>query len=158
MQNDVVEIIFLGRKKDRREARTANRAIEAKRNQKVHWIRSSSPAIHHFRVGAQREENEISSESNISHQRFWGFRLSHFRSSSPQSSFHGYHAVSSISLFFFFSTLNSSDSPSNRSNLAWFCNRDECFEFSLEEYGIKDHKASGSIVHYLDDKGIYQVL
>ncbi|XP_022989457.1 uncharacterized protein LOC111486509 isoform X1 [Cucurbita maxima] len=35
--------------------------------------------------------------------------------------------------------------------------RDECFEFSLEEYGIKYHKASGSVIHYLDDKGIYLV-
>lgn len=34
---------------------------------------------------------------------------------------------------------------------------DECFEFSLEDYAIKDQKASGSIVHYLDDKGIFQV-
>ncbi|XP_038886868.1 uncharacterized protein LOC120077082 [Benincasa hispida] len=34
---------------------------------------------------------------------------------------------------------------------------DECFEFSLEDYAIKDQKASGTIVHYLDDKGIYQV-
>ncbi|KGN43390.1 uncharacterized protein LOC101217042 [Cucumis sativus] len=34
---------------------------------------------------------------------------------------------------------------------------DECFEFSLEDYAIKDQKASGNIVHYLDDKGIYQV-
>ncbi|KAL4037022.1 hypothetical protein IC575_000605 [Cucumis melo] len=34
---------------------------------------------------------------------------------------------------------------------------DEIFEFSLEDYAIKDQKASGNIVHYLDDKGIYQV-
>ncbi|KAG6572206.1 hypothetical protein SDJN03_28934, partial [Cucurbita argyrosperma subsp. sororia] len=34
---------------------------------------------------------------------------------------------------------------------------DEDFEFSLEEYAMKDQKASGTVVHYLDDKGIYQV-
>ncbi|KAJ7964662.1 MLP3.9 protein [Quillaja saponaria] len=34
---------------------------------------------------------------------------------------------------------------------------EDSFELSLEGYGIRDHKASGNIVHYVDDKGCYQV-
>lgn len=35
--------------------------------------------------------------------------------------------------------------------------RDESFELSLEHYGIKDHKASGNILHFIDDDDIYRV-
>ncbi|KAF8414291.1 hypothetical protein HHK36_002293 [Tetracentron sinense] len=31
------------------------------------------------------------------------------------------------------------------------------FDLSLEKYGIKDRKASGDIVHFVDDQGLYQV-
>ncbi|KAJ0051401.1 hypothetical protein Pint_01804 [Pistacia integerrima] len=34
---------------------------------------------------------------------------------------------------------------------------DESFELSLEHYGIKEKKARGELVHFLDDKGNYQV-
>lgn len=34
---------------------------------------------------------------------------------------------------------------------------EESFELSLARYGIKDRKASGSIVHFVDEQGIYQV-
>ncbi|XP_059661292.1 uncharacterized protein LOC132307516 [Cornus florida] len=35
---------------------------------------------------------------------------------------------------------------------------EESFELSLQErYGIKDHKASGNIVHFVDEKGLYEV-
>ncbi|XP_021890030.1 uncharacterized protein LOC110808741 [Carica papaya] len=35
--------------------------------------------------------------------------------------------------------------------------QDESFELSLEHYGIKDHKASGNILHFIDDDDIYRV-
>ncbi|KAE9605149.1 hypothetical protein Lal_00043318 [Lupinus albus] len=38
-----------------------------------------------------------------------------------------------------------------------FTRRDDIFDFSLEGYGIKNHKASGNVFHYVDDQGIYQV-
>ncbi|KAJ0112146.1 hypothetical protein Patl1_01793 [Pistacia atlantica] len=34
---------------------------------------------------------------------------------------------------------------------------DESFELSLEHYGIKEKKAGGELVHFLDDRGNYQV-
>ncbi|XP_057961296.1 uncharacterized protein LOC131153182 [Malania oleifera] len=34
---------------------------------------------------------------------------------------------------------------------------EESFELSLERYGVKDLKASGSIIHFVDDGGAYQV-
>ncbi|KAK7258973.1 hypothetical protein RIF29_24566 [Crotalaria pallida] len=34
---------------------------------------------------------------------------------------------------------------------------DDIFELSLEGYGIKNHKASGHVFHYVDHHGIYQV-
>ncbi|XP_004488290.1 uncharacterized protein [Cicer arietinum] len=34
---------------------------------------------------------------------------------------------------------------------------EESFELSLEDYGIKDHKASGIVLHYVDNHGIYKV-
>ncbi|CAL0318640.1 unnamed protein product [Lupinus luteus] len=38
-----------------------------------------------------------------------------------------------------------------------FTRRDDVFDFSLEGYGINNHKASGNVFHYVDDLGIYQV-
>ncbi|CAK9167177.1 unnamed protein product [Ilex paraguariensis] len=34
---------------------------------------------------------------------------------------------------------------------------EDSFELSLECYGIKDRKASGNIVHFVDDNGLFQV-
>ncbi|CAM8957551.1 unnamed protein product [Rhodiola kirilowii] len=34
---------------------------------------------------------------------------------------------------------------------------EELFELSLERYGIRDRKASGRIIHFIDDGGVYQV-
>jgi hypothetical protein len=36
--------------------------------------------------------------------------------------------------------------------------REDSFELSLEIYGIKDHKASGNVIHYVDNHAIYKVL
>ncbi|CAI8587372.1 unnamed protein product [Vicia faba] len=38
-----------------------------------------------------------------------------------------------------------------------FTRLEESFELSLEGYGIKDNKASGNVLHYVDNHGIYKV-
>ncbi|XP_058756192.1 uncharacterized protein LOC131629424 [Vicia villosa] len=38
-----------------------------------------------------------------------------------------------------------------------FTRLEESFELSLEGYGIKDHKASGNVLHYVDNHGVYKV-
>ncbi|XP_045792851.1 uncharacterized protein LOC123887565 [Trifolium pratense] len=38
-----------------------------------------------------------------------------------------------------------------------FTRQEDSFELSLESYGIKDHKASGNVIHYVDNHGIYKV-
>ncbi|PNY14414.1 hypothetical protein L195_g011095, partial [Trifolium pratense] len=37
-----------------------------------------------------------------------------------------------------------------------FTRQEDSFELSLESYGIKDHKASGNVIHYVDNHGIYK--
>ncbi|KAF3445303.1 hypothetical protein FNV43_RR14998 [Rhamnella rubrinervis] len=44
--------------------------------------------------------------------------------------------------------------PDNSSSLR---SLEEPFELSLERYGIKDVKASGNILHFVDHQGLYQV-
>lgn len=39
-----------------------------------------------------------------------------------------------------------------------FRREESSFELSLERYGIKDLKASGDVIHFIDDKGVFQVL
>lgn len=38
-----------------------------------------------------------------------------------------------------------------------FTRQEDSFELSLEIYGIKDHKASGNVIHYVDNHAIYKV-
>lgn len=69
MQNDVVGIEKEAHRSSRDRLEQKNEA-KIKPN-KVFEIPSSTPAIRHFRVGiARNSDNEISSKSNISPQRF----------------------------------------------------------------------------------------
>ncbi|KAL5581674.1 hypothetical protein UlMin_014116 [Ulmus minor] len=51
-------------------------------------------------------------------------------------------------------SLGPNPNPNNPSSL---CSLEEPFELSLEGYGIKDVKASGGILHFVDRQGLYQV-
>lgn len=42
-------------------------------------------------------------------------------------------------------------------SLSFLVRREDYFELSLEKYGIEDSKASGSISHFVNENGKYEV-
>nr|XP_027062785.1 uncharacterized protein LOC113689161 [Coffea arabica] len=54
----------------------------------------------------------------------------------------------------FASSISNALQPNPNSNLRRL---EESFELSLEKYGIKDHKASGNMIHFLNSNGVSEV-
>ncbi|KAL3510139.1 hypothetical protein ACH5RR_029540 [Cinchona calisaya] len=54
----------------------------------------------------------------------------------------------------FASLISKSLLPNTNSNLRRL---EDSFELSLDKYGINDHKASGNLIHFLGNNGVYEV-
>ncbi|XP_062107096.1 uncharacterized protein LOC133818325 [Humulus lupulus] len=57
----------------------------------------------------------------------------------------------------FATAISDSLHPNPTNNSSSLTSLEESFELSLERYGIKDVKASGTILHFIDPQGCYQV-